>query len=278
MIHNKKIACIGCGNMGRSLIKGLIDSGYERSLIQAADPDQAQRQAAADTCGISVTGENRPIIENAGIIILAVKPQITPQVLPPLRDLFDNPGRLLLSVAAGIRLHHLNNWLHPETPVIRAMPNMPALLQCGASGLSANRHVSQLQRRVAEKIMRSVGTAIWFENESDLDAVTALSGSGPAYFFLVMEAMESAGIAMGLTAEHSRQLTLATALGAARMAVASDTGPAILRRQVTSSGGVTERALDVLLAGDIGGLFKDALVAARLRAEELAKAIEQPPE
>lgn len=273
-MDNAKIAFIGCGNMGRSLIGGLIDSGYDRGLICAADPDQHQRGLARDNHGIVTTADNGEAIEAADVVVLAVKPQVLRATLLPLQDVFAKPPPLVISIVAGVRIRHLNHWLNDATPVIRVMPNTPAQVRSGAAGMIANRYASESQKRLAEVIIGSVGIVLWLENESAIDAVTALSGSGPAYFFLVMEAIEYAGIDMGLSAEQARRLTLATAQGAAKMALESGVAPATLRRQVTSPGGTTERAIDILQAGDLSKLFKDALEAARARAEELAGLIE----
>jgi len=275
MTDKAKIAFIGCGNMGRSLIGGLINNGYDSKLIQASDPDEGQREVSTESFGIVTSADNKQVVNTADVVVLAVKPQVIKQTLVPLAELFQDSDRLLISIAAGIQLHHLNHWLHESTPIIRVMPNTPALVQSGAAGMIANPFASAAHKEIAEKIMRSVGIAFWFENESDIDIVTALSGSGPAYYFLIMEAMEHAGISMGLAADQARQLTLATALGAAKMAIQSDLEPAMLRHQVTSPGGTTERAIDVLLGGNITGLFKEALEAARARSEELAKQMDK---
>ena len=178
---------------------------------------------------------------------------------------------LLISIAAGIQLSHLEQWAGEELAIVRSMPNTPALIQSGATALCANQFTSDTQRDLAEAIMRSVGLVLWLDDETLMDAVTALSGSGPAYYFLIMEVMEKAATQLGLSQEYARILTLQTAFGAAKMALESNHDAASLRKQVTSPGGTTEQALNVLLEGGIEQLFDDALAAAKNRSIELAE-------
>ena len=265
-----QICCIGCGNMGRSLLGGILANGYPRQLMRGADPDPAQREISRNLYGIETLADNRQAIENAEIVILAVKPQLMAATVQGMAPTLIKHSPLIISVAAGIRLSAISGWLQQELPVIRAMPNTPALIQAGATALYANAQVTDEHKESAETIMRSVGTVVWVENESVLDTVTALSGSGPAYFFLVMEILEKAATDMGLQPDQARLLTLETALGAARMALESNLDTAALRKQVTSPGGTTERALAVLTQGNIEALFQQALKAARQRSIELA--------
>jgi pyrroline-5-carboxylate reductase len=178
---------------------------------------------------------------------------------------------LVISIAAGVRSDALQRWLGGAVPVVRAMPNTPALVQTGATGLYATPAVSATQRDLAESIMRAVGVTVWVEDETLIDTVTALSGSGPAYFFLVMEVLENAAVNLGLPRETARLLTLETALGAAKMALESSEDPATLRARVTSPGGTTERALQIFQQADLAGIFADALAGAQARSQELAK-------
>ncbi len=265
-----KIGFLGCGNMGRSLIGGLIGNGYPPELLCGADPDPGQRAQLARLFNIAVFADNVEAVREAAVVVLAVKPQAVGPSLLEVADTLKQRGPLLMSIAAGVRLSTISKNTSDKLPIVRVMPNTPALIQAGAAALYANEHVSSEQRELAESIMRSVGIAVWLDNEAKLDAVTALSGSGPAYFFLVMEVIEKAAIKLGLDKEQARLLTLETALGAAKMAMESNNDPATLRQQVSSPGGTTEQALQVLLKGDIEPLFYAALQAANDRSVELA--------
>lgn len=265
-----KISFLGCGNMGRSLIGGLIGNGYPAELLRGADPDAEQREQLARLFNISVVADNNDAVADAAVVVLAVKPQHVGAAVIEIADTLKQQRPLLMSIAAGVRLSTISNNTGDSLPIVRVMPNTPALIQAGAAALYANAYVSSEQRELAEAIMRSVGVAIWLDDEARLDAVTALSGSGPAYFFLIMEVMEKAAIKLGLDAEQARLLTLETAFGAAKMAMESNHDPATLRQQVSSPGGATEQALKVLLEGDIEKLFSDALSAAHKRSIELA--------
>lgn len=267
--HNHKIGFIGGGNMARSLIGGLVSAGYPSEALSVADPSESIRTALAADFGIKATTDNQEIIEQCDVVVLAVKPQVMQTVTTALQMGQNNPP-LILSVAAGIRTASLANWLGGETAIVRAMPNTPALVQSGATGLFANPHVNPEQRDLAESIMRAAGLVQWVEDEALMDAVTALSGSGPAYLFLVMEAMEKAAQQLGLPAETARLLTVQTAFGAAKLALEIEEDPALLRENVTSPGGTTERAIQVLHQEGLEDMFAKALQAARDRAQELA--------
>ena len=269
-----RIAFIGCGNMGRSLIGGLLANGHDPSLITGADPDRAQRGLAGKEFSISTYEDNAEAIRNADVVVLAVKPQNMQVTLKNLDSELTKRTPLIISIAAGIPLGAIDNSLSARLPLVRVMPNTPALIQAGVSALFANDLATPAQRELAEGVMRSVGSVIWLENEKHMDAVTALSGSGPAYFFLVMEVIEKAGINLGLPPEQAKLLTLETAFGAAKMALESTSDAATLRKQVTSPGGTTEQALKVLMEeGRIEQLFLDALAAAKRRSEELAESM-----
>lgn len=266
---NPVIAFIGCGNMARSLIGGLIADGFPAAAIRASDPDAAQRESLGRHCGVAVFADNTEAVEGATVIVAAVKPQVMRQVLSGLAGHRALQQAFIVSIAAGIRHADLQRWLGGATPVVRAMPNTPALLGCGISGLWANKQVSASQRESAESIMRAVGAVIWLEDESQLDAVTAVSGSGPAYFFLFMEAIADAARELGLSEATARLLTVETALGAARMALETDEDLATLRRHVTSPGGTTAAALEVLDNPQLRELLRRAIEAARHRATQL---------
>lgn len=266
------IAFIGAGHMARSLIGGLIADGYPPTLLTASDNDAAARNRLKAGLGIQTVASNIEAVTAADIIVLAIKPQTVADVARELAAAILGSGKLVISIAAGIRLSDLEDWLGSGTALVRAMPNTPALVQSGATVLCANSHTGTHQREAAESILRAVGLTLWLEDESQMDAVTALSGSGPAYFFLVMEAMEEAGRALGLPADTARLLTIQTAFGAARMALeGTDCSPAQLRAQVTSPGGTTEQAVAVLQQGGLENLFARALAAGHARSVELSK-------
>ncbi len=270
-MKKSRITFIGCGNMGRSLIGGLIANGQSVNSITGTDINAEQRQTAASQFNIEVLEDNRQAIKDADIVVLAVKPQSMQETLQAIRADLAQEKPLLISIAAGIQLSHLEQWAGEELAIVRSMPNTPALIQSGATALCANQFTSDTQRDLAEAIMRSVGLVLWLDDETLMDAVTALSGSGPAYYFLIMEVMEKAATQLGLSQEHARILTLQTAFGAAKMALESNHDAASLRKQVTSPGGTTEQALNVLLEGGIEQLFDDALAAAKNRSIELAE-------
>ncbi|NOZ36890.1 MAG: pyrroline-5-carboxylate reductase [Gammaproteobacteria bacterium] len=272
-MNNLKIGFIGAGNMARSLIGGLIASGLPATNLWASAPDAEKLQTLANDFGIQTSTDNQAPIDQCEVIVLAVKPQMLKQVCQALRPC---QGCLYLSVAAGIPTASISRWLEQKSEadplaIIRAMPNTPALLQTGASALYANPHTSERQRESAEAIMRAVGLALWVDDEAQMDAVTALSGSGPAYHFLFMEAMINAAQELGLSEANARLLTVQTAFGAAKMALEIDEQPATLRRNVTSPGGTTERAIQTFQQGGFEKLVAAALSAARDRARELAE-------
>ena len=267
-----RLAFIGGGNMARSLIGGLLHNGWPARNIVVSDPDPEQpaRLYQLDP-DLSVINDNEAAVATADVVVFAVKPQILQMVCRELADTLQQSRPLVLSIAAGIRSTDIERWCGGDLPIVRCMPNTPALVQSGATGLFANPRVSDKQRALAETLMRAVGTTVWVDDEAQLDAVTALSGSGPAYVFLVIEAMQAAGEKLGLNEEVARLLAIDTVFGAAKLALESPDSPATLRERVTSKGGTTERALEVLEAGGIRKLFEDALAAARTRAEELAE-------
>lgn len=264
------LAFIGGGNMAGSLIGGLIADGWDPGLIHVADPDPQRRDNLAQRFGVSATQDNGRAAAQATTVVLAVKPQIMGAVARELAPLIDRQRTLVISIAAGIRETALRQWLGENTAIVRSMPNTPALVQSGASALYANPAVSEAQRNIAESILRAVGLAIWVDDESLMDAVTALSGSGPAYFFLFMEALQAAGLQFGLSPDAARLLTLQTAFGASKMALESAEDVARLRQRVTSPGGTTERAIEVFRRHGLDAIVLEALQEARARSRELA--------
>lgn len=272
-MSNPSIAFVGAGNMAASLIGGLRAQGVAASAIRASEPGDEQRARLQQEHGIATFADNAEAIKGADLIVLAVKPQIMKAVCLDLAPHLA-PNQVIISIAAGISCASLENWLG-ERAVVRCMPNTPALLRQGVSGLFANARVSAAQKAQAEQVLSAVGLALWLDNEAQIDAVTAVSGSGPAYFFLLIEAMTEAGEKLGLPRETAAQLSIQTALGAARMASESDVDAAELRRRVTSPNGTTEAAIKTFQAGGFETLVQQALNAAANRSAELAELAEQ---
>lgn len=269
MSQQPVIAFIGAGNMARAIIGGLLENGFAAANIWAAEPDASRLQDLAEQ-GLKTTSDNNEAVAAADMVILAVKPQIMQAVASELADAAQKHQPLFVSIAAGISLDALDRWLGGNAAVVRCMPNTPSLVQTGASGLFANARVNEQQRNLATQAMEAVGIALWVQNEAELDVVTAISGSGPAYYFLMMEAMTAAGAKLGLSEETARGLTLQTALGAARMASSSDVDAAELRRRVTSPKGTTEQAILTFQAEGLEAIVEKAMVACRDRAEAMA--------
>jgi pyrroline-5-carboxylate reductase len=264
-----RIAFIGAGNMAASLIGGLRAKGLDATHIRASDPGAETRARVNAEHGIEVFADNADAIQDADVVVLAVKPQAMKAVCEAIRPSL-KPNQLVVSIAAGITCASMTNWLGAQ-PIVRCMPNTPALLRQGVSGLYATAEVNAEQRQQAQELLSAVGLALWLDEEQQLDAVTAVSGSGPAYFFLLIEAMTAAGVKLGLPADIAAQLTLQTALGAAHMAVASDVDAAELRRRVTSPAGTTEAAIKSFQAGGFEALVEKALGAAAHRSAEMAE-------
>jgi len=265
---NPFISFIGGGNMARALSSGLLRNNHPADRLCVADPNVEARELFAAQ-GVCVLSDNMQAVQQADIIVLAVKPQalaaVAHDLSPHLR-----PEQLVISIAAGVRIGTLRRWLGGHSRIVRAMPNTPALVRAGATGLFAPSEVSADERALAESLLRAVGVCVWVDSEDLLDSVTALSGSGPAYAFLVMEAMQAAGEKLGLDAATARLLTLETIFGAARLALESNEDPSVLRARVTSKGGTTERGVAALEHAGLMTAFEHALAAARNRATELA--------
>ncbi|WKZ13108.1 MAG: pyrroline-5-carboxylate reductase [Gammaproteobacteria bacterium] len=271
--RNLQIGFVGGGNMARAMVAGLLRAGHEPACIAIAEPATAARESlAALHPQLQVTDASASAAVGAGVLVLAVKPQVIPAVLGELAGLRRPPGQLLVSVAAGITLATLQRGVAPGGAAVRIMPNQPALVGAGMSVLVAAVGVGAAQRAQAQYIAAATGQALWVNDESLMDAVTAVSGSGPAYFYLLMEAMEEAAVALGLPMETARTLVRQTALGAAGVAVATGGGLAPLRDSVTSPGGTTAAALAVLDAAGWREALKRAITAARDRGAELGSA------
>lgn len=264
------IGFIGAGNMASALVGGLLAQGFSPKHISIADPNVQQLQAFKEK-GLFVSANNADIVERCDVLVLAVKPQVMKQVLEPLANHVQQKKPLIISIAAGIASHSVDTWLGGNHSIVRAMPNTPALVQTGATGLYANAAVSDEQKQQANTILGAVGLSLWVNQEALIDSVTAVSGSGPAYFFYVMEAMIAAGQQLGLDEKTARALTLQTALGAAQMAITADETPAVLRQRVTSKGGTTEQAIAVFEAANMQQIFNQALTACAAKGQELAR-------
>lgn len=267
----KKIGFIGGGNMASSLINGLIASGHSASQLWVSDTNLDVLQSLAEKLKVNISVNNDELIKEVDVVVLAVKPQVLRTVAEQISEVLDKKNTLVVSIAAGISQQSLSQWLGQSVAIVRCMPNTPALVLTGATALHANSSVSEEQKDLAENILRSVGISLWVEDENELDAVTAVSGSGPAYYFLLMEAMEDAAIELGLSVETARLLVQQTALGAAKIALESKDAPKELRRKVTSPGGTTEQAIKTFEEGQFSSLVSRALHAARDRSIEMSK-------
>lgn len=256
--------------MGRALIGGLLRRGARRESIRVGEANGATRDALARDFGVFVTGNNAEALAGAQVVVAAIKPQDAATVLSPLEAQLRQSKPVVVSVLAGIRLSALESWCGQGVPIVRAMPNRPALVGAGATGLYAPAQVSEADRKLAEDIMQAAGAVVWVKNEDQLDVVTALSGSGPAYFFLLAELMMQAAVDLGLDPSVARTLAVETLHGAGLLAHASDGDLARLRAEVTSKGGTTEAALRAFEAADLRGIVARALTAAANRGRELS--------
>lgn len=260
--------------MASSLIGGLLAAGTPLDKLLVAEPSDEQRDRLIKQFGITATGNNPDALKHE-VVVLAIKPQVLQDVCKQLANSSYVKQPLYVSIAAGIRSTSIEHWLGGDVAIVRCMPNTPSLLQCGATALYANALVSEEQSKQAESILQAAGITTWLENEDLIDAVTAVSGSGPAYFFLLMEAMQKAGVELGLESETAKVLTLQTALGAARMANESSDSPAELRARVTSKGGTTAAAIASFEASRFDEIVGRALRAAYERSTELAEELGQ---
>ena len=269
-VSSKRIGFIGAGNMAQSIIGGMLNRGWPSSQIIATAPSESSRSAVSNQFGISVSEDNLDAVE-ADVVFLCVKPNLIKSVLADIAPALQVRKPLLISVAAGVTMDCLNRWVGGNPlAIIRSMPNTPSLLGVGACGLFANSQVDAEQKDLAESIFQSVGIVEWVDQEALIDAVIAVSGSGPAYYFLFMEVMKNAGVSLGLAPEVAERLTLQTALGAANMAVQSHSDIAQLRQNVCSPGGTTEQAVKTLQEGGLDIILARAMDNAVKRAKEMA--------
>ena len=271
VLDNKKISFIGGGNMAQALISGLVSCGVKPSLITVADPSSEAREqlAAKGLNTVDPTADAKAAVIDADIVVLAVKPQVMKAVVSSFSDVLDK--QLVISVAAGLSTELLSDMLGGYDNIVRAMPNTPAMIQMGATGLYGTDNISAEQKQLATAVMEASGLVIWVDNEEHMHAVTAVSGSAPAYMFYFIEAMVDGAVALGLDKEHASALAMQTMLGAAKMAMGSEDAPSELRRKVTSPNGTTQAAIESMQANDIGRQIGEAMQACYDRSQALSE-------
>ncbi|MBV8157553.1 MAG: pyrroline-5-carboxylate reductase [Dyella sp.] len=265
-----RIAFIGGGNMAQSLVGGLLRNGVAASSLSVAEPHAETRHKLEAEFEVTCHQENRVAAADADVLVLVVKPQVMPLIQGELRETLAARRPLVISIAAGVRIDQLERWFGQDLPIVRCMPNTPALIGAGATGLCANARVSPGQRKQAQQLMGAVGLTRWVDDESLMDTVTAIAGSSPAYFFAMVEALEEAAFAQGMPRELARALSAQACLGAGRMLVESGEDPAVLRQRVTSPKGTTQAALESFAADHFGQSVARAVAAATRRGGELA--------
>ena len=271
VLDNKKISFIGGGNMAQALISGLVSCGVKPSLITVADPSSEAREqlAAKGLNTVDPTADAKAAVIGADIVVLAVKPQVMKAVVSGFADVLDK--QLVISVAAGLSTALLSNMLGGYSNIVRAMPNTPAMIQMGATGLYGTDDISAEQKQLATAVMEASGLVMWVDNEEHMHAVTAVSGSAPAYMFYFIEAMVDGAVALGLDKEQASALALQTMLGAAKMALGSEDAPSELRRKVTSPNGTTQAAIESMQANDISRQIIEAMQACYDRSQALSE-------
>lgn len=271
VLDNKKISFIGGGNMAQALVSGLVSCGVKPSLITVADPSSEAREqlAAKGLNTVDPTADAKAAVIDADIVVLAVKPQVMKAVVSSFSDVLDK--QLVISVAAGLSTELLSDMLGGYENIVRAMPNTPAMIQMGATGLYGTDNISAEQKQLATAVMEASGLVMWVDNEEHMHAVTAVSGSAPAYMFYFIEAMVDGAVALGLDKEQASALAMQTMLGAAKMAMGSEDAPSELRRKVTSPNGTTQAAVESMQANDIGGQIGEAMQACYDRSQALSE-------
>lgn len=269
MKNSTTIGFIGAGNMAYAIISGLINNDFSAENIKISDTNESLLSLRKKEFNLEVFTDNSELVRHCDVIVLAVKPQMLSSVCQLLKQAL-NSNTLIISIAAGVRVHDIDRWLGGDCAIVRTMPNTPALLNQGVTGMFANERVSDAQKELATSILNSVGQSLWVTDEVMLDAVTALSGSGPAYFFLMIESMSKAGVALGLDEKTAQLLSIQTALGASMMASVSDESPRDLRANVTSPNGTTQAAIESFQDQDFDMIVAHAMRAAFDRASQLA--------
>ena len=268
------LAFVGGGNMARSLIGALVRGGMSASRIAVAEPNESARQQLAGDFGVAVFADGVDAVVGADIVMLAIKPQVMRSVCTSLAPVLKDHRPLMISIAAGLRIGQIDHWLGGGFPIVRCMPNTPSLIGAGATGMIANAAVDAVAHDLAESILRATGLTVWIDREELIDTVTGVSGSAPAYFFLMIEALEDAGVAEGLPRDTARALAIQTCLGAARMASETDAPPSLLRERVTSPNGTTAAALQALADGGFRELVAKAVTAAKARGAEMSRELD----
>lgn len=268
------LAFVGGGNMARSLIGALVRGGMSASRIAVAEPNESARQQLAGDFGVAVFADGVDAVVGADIVMLAIKPQVMRSVCTSLAPVLKDRRPLMISIAAGLRIGQIDHWLGGGFPIVRCMPNTPSLIGAGATGMIANAAVDAVAHDLAESILRATGLTVWIDREELIDTVTGVSGSAPAYFFLMIEALEDAGVAEGLPRDTARALAIQTCLGAARMASETDAPPSLLRERVTSPNGTTAAALQALADGGFRELVAKAVTAAKARGAEMSRELD----
>ena len=274
-MNEANITFIGAGNIATALIMGLIATDYPADKLIVSNPTSKKLQLLHKKLGVHITQNNVEAAENADIIIFAVKPHTMPAVCRELKNSIEKNTPLLISVASGVTTQQIESWLNSRPAVVHAIPNTPLTVRAGATGLFANTHTTEAQREQAEMLFRSAGVAVWVDEEDHIELVLAVSGSGPAYYFLFMEAMQEAAQAMGLSHDMARLLTSQTVLGAARMAMETDQDVMQLRQSITSPNGTTAAAIRVFETGNIRKVMADAMQAAYNRSKEMSAEIDE---
>jgi len=264
------IGFIGAGNMASAMIGGLVGTEITGDQVSVFDPSADNMQRLSNEFGVHACASNDELVSKSDVLLLAIKPQVMQSVLTPLESAFTKKKPLIISIAAGIPCEHINNWLNHEHAIVRVMPNTPALVGAGASGLYANESVTSSQKEISETLLNAIGTCAWVESEDDIDAVTALSGSGPAYFMLFVKSLIDAGVQSGLSEATATSLALQTCEGSAKLMRESNDSIAQLIKNVTSPGGTTEQALNSFHADDLKAVVHKAFGAALNRSKELA--------
>ncbi|WP_131668491.1 pyrroline-5-carboxylate reductase [Psychrobacter pygoscelis] len=278
LLDNKKIIFIGGGNMAQALISGLLGRSVEAGNITVSDPSAEIRAQLAkkDITSIDPTQDMaaaKQAVQSADVVMLAVKPQVMSKVIPDFAEVLEQ--QLVMSVAAGLSTDSLSQMLQGYRTIVRAMPNTPAMIQMGATGLFASEAITEEQRQLAYEVMAASGLVMWVEEEAQLHAVTAVSGSAPAYFFYFIESIIDGGVALGLERKQAAALAMQTALGAAQMSIASDEPPAELRRKVTSPNGTTQAAIESMQSSEIGEHIKQAMQACYERSQAISSEMNQ---
>ncbi len=270
MENKTVIGFIGAGNMAYALIKGLLSNGFDAKNINVSDSNDELLIKRKAELNITTYSSNESLLNISDVVVFAVKPQVLSKVCLELKNKV-NPNQLFVSIVAGIRGRDINRWLGGDFALVRTMPNTPALFQSGVTGLFANQQVSSQNKELVTSILSSVGKCFWVDEEKHIDAITAISGSGPAYFFLLMESMTQAAIALGLDEKIANSLSIQTSLGASIMATKSGKDPKTLRSEVTSPNGTTQAAIKSFQDQNFEGIVSVASRAAYDRARELSK-------